>query len=189
MSICQFTFFLNISWSKEIPPPGGFPIYYVDFISKVTWIVHMFCDLTYAHLYKSSHTHEWVMSNEYKSSHTHEWVMSHKWASHKWANWHDSLMCVTWLILICIIYIYIYILCDVTRPHGAAALTDFIHNCDMTHSYARIETNHITYMHESCHTCKWVTSHIWIGPCHTYDWFVSHICMSHVTHMNESLYT
>jgi len=53
--------------------------------------------------------------------------------------------------------------------------------------------SHVAYMNESCPTCKWVMSHIWMShvthmneSCHTYEWVMSHIWMSHVTHMNES---
>jgi len=51
-------------------------------------------------------------------------------------------------------------------------------------------------MDESCHTCRWVLSHIWRShvthveeSCHTYEWVMSHIWMSHATHMNESCHT
>ena len=51
-------------------------------------------------------------------------------------------------------------------------------------------------MNESCHTCEWVMSHIWMShvthmneSCHTYEWVMSHVWISHVTHMNESCHT
>ena len=61
----------------------------------------------------------------------------------------------------------------------------------------------VTHMNESCHTCEWVMSHIWMShvthvneSCHacewityTYAWVKSHMGMSHVTHMNASRYT
>jgi len=68
--------------------------------------------------------------------------------------------------------------------------------------------SHVTRMHESCPTCKWVMSHVWIShatlmheSCHTYEWVMSHVWMSHmgrvmshvwmshVTRMNESCHT
>ena len=48
-------------------------------------------------------------------------------------------------------------------------------------------------MNESCHTCEWVMSHIWLShvihmneSCYTCEWVTSHMSMSHVTHVNES---
>ena len=45
--------------------------------------------------------------------------------------------------------------------------------------------SHVTHMNVSCHTYKWVMSHIWMSRV-TYAWVTSHICMSHVTPMNVS---
>jgi len=81
---------------------------------------------------------------------------------------------------------------------------------------SHILMSHIAHMDESCHTCKRVTSHIWMShvtfrilrgllgsffhiwmrhvtrmdeSCHTCGWIMSHIWKSHVTHMNESRVT
>jgi len=53
-------------------------------------------------------------------------------------------------------------------------------------------------MNESCHTCEWVMSHVWMShvtrvneSCHTCEWVMSHVWMRlvtywkcHVTHTN-----
>ena len=74
------------------------------------------------------------------------------------------------------------------------------------------------YMNESCHTCDWVMSHMWLShvthviesfplwngvmshvwrsqvtrmkeSCNTYEGVMSHIRMNHVTHTKESCHT
>ena len=53
-----------------------------------------------------------------------------------------------------------------------------------------------THVNESCHTYRWVMSHIWMShvarmneSCHVYMWVLSHIWMNHVTYVNESCCT
>ena len=96
--------------------------------------------------------------------------------SHVSDLWHDSFMCVTWLI----------------------------HVCDMTHSYlwhdsfksmtwlichyqewvmSHIRVSHVAHMNMSFYTYEYVMSHMNMS-CHTYEWVMSHIEMSHITHMN-----
>jgi len=39
--------------------------------------------------------------------------------------------------------------------------------------------SHVAHIHEPCHMCEWVTSHIWMSH-------VTHMWVRHVTYMNES---
>ena len=57
---------------------------------------------------------------------------------------------------------------------------------------------HVTRMNESCHTCEWVMSHIWMSDITqvvlftataTSTWKARHTWMSYVTHVNESCHT
>jgi len=171
------------------------------------------------HMNESWRTYEWVMAHIWMSHgapmneswHTWEWVTAHIWVRHvtctneswhtrAWISsqigkyvWHDSFICVTWLI----------------------------HMCDMTHSYAtrllpcQFCTSFGKNMNES-----WVMSHLRTRPLigilwneskefhkeswHTYEWVMAHVCTSHGhlsgssgtkarsftkshgTHMNES---
>jgi len=45
--------------------------------------------------------------------------------------------------------------------------------------------SHVPHVNESCHTCEWLMSHIWLSH-FTHEW---HVWISHVTHMNESRHT
>jgi len=58
------------------------------------------------------------------------------------------------------------------------------------------DTIRITHMNESCHTYKWVMSHVWMShvthmnePCHPYEWAMlkekGFPEALHITHMNE----
>jgi len=95
------------------------------------------------------------------------WVMSQT----RSCVWHDSLMCVTWLI------------CDITHAGWDLGINESCHKWVVSH----VLMSHVT--NESCH--KWVMSqmshvtHI-NESCH--KWVMSHILMSHVTHMNETRY-
>jgi len=49
---------------------------------------------------------------------------------------------------------------------------------------------------ESCHTCDWVMSHMWVShvthvseSCHTCEWVMSHMWVTHVTHVSDSCET
>ena len=68
----------------------------------------------------------------------------------------------------------------------------------VSHSFMSIRV-WVTRMHESCHTCEWVMSHLWrviskvchirsSNTClsHPYIWVMSHMWMSHDTFFEES---
>jgi len=57
-------------------------------------------------------------------------------------------------------------------------------------------TKKTTYSNESCHTCPWIKSHMWMDhvahmneSCRINEWVMLHVRMSLVTHINESCYT
>jgi len=59
-----------------------------------------------------------------------------------------------------------------------------------------VHTYECTHVNESCHTCGWAMSHVWMShvnhvneSCHACKWVMSHMWKSHVTHMNESCHT
>jgi len=109
---------------------------------------------------------------------TYEWVMSHSWMRHPYV-WHDSSICVTWLIPLCdmddvairtrhVIYrnescrTYKWVMSHIEISHVA-------HRNESCHSYARVEhyeyvteaVSHVTCINESCNTLEWVMSHTW----------------------------
>ena len=95
------------------------------------------------------------MSRTHTHTHTHSCV------------WHDSFICVTWLIR----------MCDMTHVwHDSfISVTWLIHMCDMTHLY---DLTQIIRVNESCHTYKWVMSLEW-GGSHA----ESCICLYLIIHM------
>jgi len=64
-----------------------------------------------------------------------------------------------------------------------------VHACISFHIYRSL----FIYMNESCHTCKWATSHVQIShtceSSRTYADGVSRVWMSHVTRVNGSCHT
>jgi len=66
-------------------------------------------------------------------------------------------------------------------------------SCCISKMAERVFRTHDGVLNESCHTCEWVMSHMWMGQvthmnesCHTCEWVKSHIWMSHVAYTNES---
>jgi len=51
-----------------------------------------------------------------------------------------------------------------------------------------IRISHLAHVNESCHTNKWVVSHMRTRR-RTYRWGMTHMWRSHVTHMSESCHT
>jgi len=107
--------------------------------------------------------------------------------------WHDSFICVTWLIRMCdATHSYI---CDTTHVTQTSCHTHERVTSHIKRSHGTGLNNHVTHMNESCHTYEWVMTYqnrqIDV-LCHTYEssdtsgWVMSHVWMSHVTHMNES---
>jgi len=100
--------------------------------------------------------------------------------------WHDSFICVTWLIH----------MCDVTHSYVRYVPYHSCVWCDLFCVTFNIHMENVKRINESRHTYKWVMSHIWMwhALCHIqhpykicpthYAWVTSHIYMSHVTHMN-----
>ena len=123
--------------------------------------------------------------------------------------WHDSFICVTWLIH----------MCDMIHAHvwhdSFICVTRLIHMCDMTHSYVWHDSLtcviwliHMCDMTHSCvwhdsficvtrliHMCDMTHSYVWKDTrmdesCHKYDRMIESVFsdawMSHVTHMDKS---
>jgi len=112
----------------------------------------------------------------HKDSHMSHTYVTHICDSHMWLTyvWDICESCEVYLAVHVHIYICIYIhICD-----SHMWLTYVTHICDAS----RPQASPVTHMDESCHTCEWVTSHIWMsrvtrvdGPCHTCKWVMSHI--------------
>ena len=98
--------------------------------------------------------------------------------------WHDSFMCVTWLIH----------MCDMTHScvwhYSFIYVTWLIHMCDMTHSYVLRVSCDMTYpyvYHDSIHVCDMTHLYIWhTHSCVPYDAFM---CVAWLMHMHGSCHT
>ena len=149
-----------------------------DIFICVTWLIHM-CDMTHSYVWHDSFICEtWP---------NHMWDMTHSYV------WHDSFICAIWLLHICdMTHSYMghdSITCVTWLIHtwdmAHAYVTWLLHICvtwlihmrNMTQSHVRHDSfiretwlmhNHVWSMNESCLTC---------------DWVMSHIYMSHVTHI------
>jgi len=112
------------------------------------------------------------------------------------AVWHDSFMCVTWLILTCVSWL----VSSPVRmiPYGnwygmyACSVTWLIHVCDVTHSHMSNLTSedettwkmvwHICLQCDMTHSCVWYDSFLcvtWL----IHVWYDSFICVSWLIHM------
>jgi len=141
-----------------------------------------------AHMNESCRTYEWVMSHilqywvMYESYYGSllEVTLSHVahinescrtcWKSlvFKYA-WHDSFICVTWLIA----------MHDMTHSyvgHGPCVLMWLIHMCDMTHSYMWHDS--FIYVTWLIHMCAMT---------HSYVWHDSFICVTWLIHPLNTL--
>jgi len=143
----------------------------------------------------SSPSLAWLSSHRYGgSSHVWSW-----WTTNSCA-WHDSFVCVPWLIhLFGGWFIHV---CSVTlrKEPGHTWTSHGTHVNESCHTYEWVMSNiwmrHVTPMNESCHTYEQERSHIRMSHVkhmnelwHTYEWVMSHLWTSHVTRMNESLHT
>jgi len=82
--------------------------------------------------------------------------------------WHDSFICVTWLIC----------MCDMAHSH--------VWHDSFIRGMSNIYMSHVTQVNESRHMYGWVMSHIWICHvtyvielCHIYEWVVWHIWITY----------
>jgi len=96
---------------------------------------------------------------------TYQWVMSHTWMTYS-SVWHDSFICVTWLIH----------LCDMTPSsvwHDSfICVTWLLHLCDMTHS---------SVWHDSFICVTWLLHLCDMTPSSV--WHDSFICMTFLVHL------
>jgi len=128
-----------------------------------TWLVHM-CDMTHLHEQPVGESVGAVWWHDSCGTcHTRCLVcdMTH---SHVW---HDSFMCVTWLIH----------MCDMTHLHDTfTCVTWLIHVCDMTHSHVW----HVT--HDDLYVTWLIQSHGWHDSFMCVTWLI-HMC--DMTHLHE----
>jgi len=127
--------------------------------------------------------------------------------------WHDSCICVTWLMHMCdMTHAYVWhdsyicvtwlMPCVYVRCCTFMSETWLMHTCHMTHTFERVTskwTSHVTHLNESHHTYRWNVSHIetsramshmWMRPIHGGEdapWCVKQ--MRRITHINESCHT
>jgi len=95
-------------------------------------------------------------------THVHMIHMTHAYV------WHDSCICVTWLMHMCdMTHAYVWCRTKTRRMLARHGTTNVFH---MTHAYV---------WHDSCICVTWLMSH-------TYEWVMSYMWLSHVTHMDES---
>jgi len=132
------------------------------------WHIHM-CDITCPCEWVMSHI--WMRHVTYMndSLQTHEWVMSHTWTpvhvcgvTHSYV-WHDSFICVTWLI---------HVYGDTTQSYVSWVHWFFGIPAHTTHSYA---------WHDPFMCLEWVI-HI-CAITHSYVWHDSFICVTRLIHM------
>jgi len=135
------------------------------------------------HMDESCHTCKWVMSHTWmshvthmnESCHTYEWAMSHIRMSH--------VTRMDWDILCMYTHMNTHM-----NTHTNTHMTSHV-ICDLTHDIIHM----YTHMNGSCHTYKWVMSHVWLMTSyasthtHTYDMHVhkhTHMtCMYTHTHI------
>ena len=128
-----------------------------------------------------------------------------------WCVWHDSFMCVTWLIDVCDTT-HSCVWHDSFVAHAFICVTWLIHTCDMTHSYVwhdsfnkHKDAMFCTASYASTPPCSAHVLHCTTRrmPCcalqnkaslclydiaslFLYEWVMSHTSMSHVTHTSMS---
>jgi len=174
------------------------------------------CHVTHMsrHYLRSSNTQK-VMSHIKKSNHIWRTHVAYSWdMSHMNESCHMWMSHVTWLI-------WAGTTCGAAMPKKSSPHTWICRRKSLAGNvgsgegylsplYFRRKLNmanrdvftpqsemcHITYVNESCHTCEWVISRVWMSHVthmkeswHTYEWVMSHKWMSHGTHMNESWHT
>jgi len=142
-----------------------------DSFTCVTWLIHM-CDMTHSHVGRDAFIRATCLihvRDDYNSRGLHVW---HDSTRVTWLNrcdmtqqvWHDSPVCVTWLID----------MCYRTYSRGKYEYCAFLPSCHRTHSRDRTHSRHRT--HE-----RHVT---WMGPM-TRAVFMNTACFCLLTHMCE----
>jgi len=145
-----------------------------------------------SHVYESVTNHVTRMKT---SRHTHGRVTSYMRMSHisyQWIVtnhvWHDSFICVTWLIHMCVAWLIhmcsFRVTSHVWTSHVTHANKSHLISMNMSRVMPHAWIRHVTHMDESRHTCEWATPHI--NDCRR---VMSHVCIRHVTHMDESRHT
>ena len=125
---------------------------------------------------------------------TYGWAMSQMWLRHVmhatsrtvvlFESWQNAFCrCVTQCIVLQCVAACCFVLQNVAEC------------CSVLQCSWAASQNYFARMNESCHTCEWVMSHMWMihvtqmnESCHTHEWS-SDIWMSHVTRMTESRHT
>jgi len=133
-----------------------------------------------------------------------------------WQLRHDSFICETWLIRLCIRGMTDS--CSWPDHQGTwhdsfKCVTWLVHVCyktirallekspicvrshvtDMSESW-HTWMRHVTHMNESCHRFDWVMSQIWVSTymnksCYRYECVMSQILIRHVTHLMSHIWT
>jgi len=109
----------------------------------------------------SSHTHEWLKSYRVAKTHRMPYLYRSFSAKEPYNYW---LFCGTWPATQGILWVFVNL-------------------------YAGIDP--VKYTSESCHTYKWVMSHVWMGhviyknqSCRIYEWVILHIWKGHFMYRN-----
>ena len=162
------------------------------------------CVMTHSyvtHMNEPCHTYEWAMSHyERVKSHITHILLPHaltrvSHSCHRYA----SFISVTWMSEKSHSYVWhewLIHMCDLTQEVG------YPRTCvnESCHTYKYVVSHvwliRVTLMNDSCHTSKRVMSHVWMSlvtlmndSCHTYECVISHVWLSHVTLMNDSCHT
>jgi len=113
-----------------------------------------------------------------------------------WNVWHNSFICVTWLIHMCdMTHLFVWhasiicvtclnYMCDMTHSYvwhaSFICVTCLIHTCDMPDSYMW----HAWFIHVTCliHTCDMPDSYMW------HAWFIHATWLIHTCDMPHSAY-
>ena len=150
---------------------------------------------------------EWVMAHIWMSQvthlHTFEWVMPDTWMSHV-THVNESCHTYEWISLTCEWACHTHKYMSHTQIHVTHTNTCHTHKymshaqIHVTHTNRQPDTrvSPLWHMHQSYHTCEWVTSYKWTSHSrdtntswHTYGWLVSHICVTRLTHKCVTCHT
>jgi len=139
--------------------------------------------------------HAWMINDTYKwfiplwRFHVNESYIWMSYANYEWVtarmnySWHIymALSPVTLSPVTHYLVPWLIRMCDMTHLYmchdSFICITWLIHTCALTQSSVWSRRSQCRHSNKSCHTCKRVTSHIWMSH-------VTHV-KSLVTHMNE----